>query len=104
MSCGSVASVEKCTQRKRDSPGEYGASCGTCRMVDTSQMVQCDECDMWHHYSCVNVDDSIRDRDWSCNRCVRTSLEEQRRALNDQMEGASRATKEAVATRATKNP
>ncbi|XP_062549474.1 zinc finger protein 853-like [Armigeres subalbatus] len=86
MSNGSVASAEKNSRRKSDAPGEEGASCGTCRRVDTSRMVQCDDCDAWFHYGCVNVDDSIQYHDWSCNGCMRTSLERQRRVLSEQLE------------------
>ncbi|XP_062557257.1 putative uncharacterized protein DDB_G0271606 [Armigeres subalbatus] len=49
-------------------------------------MVQCDECDVWYHYDCGSVDDSVGNRDWSCNGCVRTVLEKQRYALSEQLE------------------
>nr|XP_029709921.1 hepatoma-derived growth factor-related protein 2-like [Aedes albopictus] len=86
MSSRSVAGAGEHTRNKDDSPGGEGESCGTCRRVDNSRMVQCDECDIWFHYDCVNVNDSIRSRDWSCNGCVRTVLEKQRRALSEQLE------------------
>ncbi|XP_055612667.1 uncharacterized protein LOC129759277 [Uranotaenia lowii] len=63
-----------------------GESCGLCRGVDTSRMVQCDECDKWFHYDCVNVDDSIEHKDWSCNSCVRKSLEREKSVLKEQTE------------------
>ncbi|XP_058443868.1 uncharacterized protein LOC131425755 [Malaya genurostris] len=86
MSSGSVASAGKRPQNDDNSPGGEGASCGACRRVDTSRMVQCDECDVWFHYDCVDVDDHIGDRDWSCNRCMRKSLEKQQRILREQFE------------------
>ncbi|XP_062535271.1 uncharacterized protein LOC134204461 [Armigeres subalbatus] len=88
MSSGNVAGAGMRSNNKSESPGE-GASCGVCRRIDldctNGRMVQCDECDVWFHYDCVNVNDSIRDYEWSCNGCVRTSLDKQRRALSDQM-------------------
>lgn len=32
-------------------------------------MVQCDDCDGWHHYSCVGVDDRIAKIQWRCVKC-----------------------------------
>ncbi|XP_058839467.1 uncharacterized protein LOC131694941 [Topomyia yanbarensis] len=94
MSSGSVASAGKRTQEKSDSPGDEGAGCGTCRRLDYSRMVQCDDCDVWFHYECVNVEDSIRDRDWSCNGCIRKSLEQERRGLREQLEHLEREQKQ----------
>ncbi|XP_053686561.1 uncharacterized protein LOC128736105 [Sabethes cyaneus] len=86
MSTGSEASAGNLSQKNEsDSPGNEGASCGACRQVDNSRMVQCDECDEWYHYDCVNVNDSIQDKDWSCNGCVRTSLEKERASLRIQL-------------------
>lgn len=87
MSSRSVASDENRSRgvEGSDSSGKEGASCGVCRQADNSRMVQCDVCDMWYHYDCVNVDDSIRDKDWSCNKCVRISLEKQKSLLNEQL-------------------
>ncbi|XP_062713237.1 uncharacterized protein LOC134290188 [Aedes albopictus] len=86
MSSGSVAGAG---MTKSGSPGE-GVGCGVCRRGDedctNSRMVQCDECNVWFHYDCVNVNDSIRDYDWSCNGCVRTTLDKQRQTLSEQME------------------
>lgn len=58
---------------KTSSPGETGASCGACHNLDHSRMVQCDDCDTWFHYECVNVTDSIQHKDWSCMQCLNTS-------------------------------
>lgn len=86
MSSGSVAGAGV---KESGSPGE-GVNCGVCRRTDkdctNGRMVQCDECDEWFHYDCVNVNDSIRNSDWSCNECVRTSLDKQRRAISEQMQ------------------
>ncbi|XP_053691312.1 uncharacterized protein LOC128739837 [Sabethes cyaneus] len=44
-----------------------------CVLCDNSDehddMVACDSCQMWHHYSCVNVSASVRDREWYCPTC-----------------------------------
>ncbi|XP_055615272.1 uncharacterized protein LOC129761561 [Toxorhynchites rutilus septentrionalis] len=44
-------------------------SCGLCQLPDDSHMVACDECGRWYHFVCVGVDESVQDRDWSCERC-----------------------------------
>ncbi|XP_055605041.1 uncharacterized protein LOC129753269 [Uranotaenia lowii] len=69
-----------------DKNGSEGASCGICRRVDTSRMVQCDVCDTWFHYECVDEDDSIENRDWSCNKCLRKELEKEREVLMGERE------------------
>ncbi|XP_062541849.1 uncharacterized protein LOC134209841 [Armigeres subalbatus] len=32
-------------------------------------MVQCDTCQSWAHFSCVGVTAAIKDSDWSCDKC-----------------------------------
>lgn len=39
-------------------------SCQLCDNVDTMEMVQCDYCDRWYHFTC-----EVADRNWSCERC-----------------------------------
>ncbi|XP_065088896.1 uncharacterized protein LOC135710301, partial [Ochlerotatus camptorhynchus] len=43
--------------------------CGECHKLEYTRMVQCDECDVWYHYECVNVTDGIEHVDWSCKNC-----------------------------------
>ncbi|XP_055605031.1 uncharacterized protein LOC129753258 [Uranotaenia lowii] len=64
-----------------NSPGSEGASCGTCRRPDTNRMVQCDQCDVWYHYECAGVDESVANRDWICVKCERKSLLKERVSL-----------------------
>ncbi|XP_055538877.1 uncharacterized protein LOC129726192 isoform X1 [Wyeomyia smithii] len=45
-------------------------SCPLCRFPDNSQMVSCDECRQWYHFSCVGVTEAIADHDWSCQDCL----------------------------------
>ncbi|XP_065087100.1 uncharacterized protein LOC135708850 [Ochlerotatus camptorhynchus] len=33
-------------------------------------MVQCDDCKLWVHFRCAEVDESIRDKPWSCPQCM----------------------------------
>ncbi|XP_055914878.1 uncharacterized protein LOC129948078 [Eupeodes corollae] len=52
-------------------------SCQSCNDADNSQMVQCDECDGWHHFKCVGVNASIEDKDWKCKECHQKDLDNQ---------------------------
>ncbi|XP_062704409.1 uncharacterized protein LOC109433030 [Aedes albopictus] len=46
-----------------------GYTCKTCRGTETDDMVQCDQCDGWHHFHCVGVSDEVVDQSWSCANC-----------------------------------
>ncbi|XP_062705726.1 uncharacterized protein LOC134287612 [Aedes albopictus] len=62
-------------------------TCKTCQGPDTEDMVQCDRCDGWYHFSCVGVSEEVADKSWSCTNCVtanwiqrtKTALEESAR-------------------------
>ncbi|XP_058827023.1 uncharacterized protein LOC131687005 [Topomyia yanbarensis] len=43
--------------------------CQSCDEPDTSRMVQCDTCDLGHHFSCVEVSAGIADVSWICPMC-----------------------------------
>ncbi|XP_062703688.1 uncharacterized protein LOC134286131 [Aedes albopictus] len=46
-------------------------NCSACDNPDADRnYVQCDTCDSWWHFSCVNVTESISDRSWICHNCV----------------------------------
>ncbi|XP_062704517.1 uncharacterized protein LOC134286848 [Aedes albopictus] len=47
-----------------------GETCKTCRGPDNEEMVQCDRCDGWYHFSCVGVSEEVADKSWSCTNCV----------------------------------
>ncbi|XP_065085176.1 eukaryotic translation initiation factor 5B [Ochlerotatus camptorhynchus] len=32
-------------------------------------MVQCDKCELWAHYSCTGVTDEVKEQDWRCIKC-----------------------------------
>ncbi|XP_062700012.1 uncharacterized protein LOC115258713 [Aedes albopictus] len=55
--------------------------CELCNERDTSSMVQCDGCDLWYHFSCVEVTSGIANRSWVCPACsvpdTRPAIEEQ---------------------------
>ncbi|XP_053699354.1 uncharacterized protein LOC128746327 [Sabethes cyaneus] len=49
-------------------------NCAACNNPDTdNNYVQCDACNSWWHFSCVNVSDSVRDRAWMCSNCMETA-------------------------------
>ena len=44
-----------------------------CKRPDSFEdMVSCDGCDRWWHYSCANVKSVSEDSDWYCNSCLET--------------------------------
>ncbi|XP_055523175.1 uncharacterized protein LOC129717331 [Wyeomyia smithii] len=45
------------------------SSCIMCQEIDTTDMVQCDVCDQWAHFSCAGVTRKIKDYPWSCLKC-----------------------------------
>lgn len=48
-------------------------SCKLCKNADTEQMVQCDLCDQWFHFECVNVTKEISNVPWTCETCKSAS-------------------------------
>lgn len=51
--------------------------CEMCNERDTSSMVQCDGCDLWYHFSCVEVTSGIAERSWICPACVESEADAQ---------------------------
>ena len=45
-------------------------SCRKCSSPDNEQMVQCDDCDLWYHFVCVNVTQDVENHPWSCPTCL----------------------------------
>lgn len=58
---------------KESSELEY--NCQICPAADTIYMVQCDVCDLWYHFQCVGVDESIGASTvpWKCQKCSNAS-------------------------------
>ncbi|XP_062703570.1 uncharacterized protein LOC134286025 [Aedes albopictus] len=47
------------------------SSCAACQRPDSAEdMVQCDHCDNWKHYSCAGVDESVARRSFVCGDCT----------------------------------
>ncbi|XP_062533441.1 GRB10-interacting GYF protein 2-like [Armigeres subalbatus] len=45
-------------------------NCASCSRPDEhDDMVACDACHNWHHYSCVQVDAMVQDQAWKCASC-----------------------------------
>ncbi|XP_055590061.1 uncharacterized protein LOC129742214 [Uranotaenia lowii] len=47
-----------------------GFNCQICSECDDDRMVLCDDCSLWHHFSCVGVDENIENLPWSCDQCT----------------------------------
>lgn len=47
-----------------------GFNCRSCNEHDAvDAMVACDACCNWHHFKCVGVDHTVKDRRWVCKEC-----------------------------------
>lgn len=45
-------------------------NCHSCNEHDVmDSMVACDNCGDWHHFKCVGVDNTVKDRNWICKKC-----------------------------------
>ncbi|XP_062700682.1 uncharacterized protein LOC134284974 [Aedes albopictus] len=47
--------------------------CKVCKDDDNTRMVQCDKCDDWYHFECVEVSQGVADRDWHCPSCLQAA-------------------------------
>ncbi|XP_062713284.1 uncharacterized protein LOC134290229 [Aedes albopictus] len=59
------------------SPDKTGFNCAACDRPDDeeSQMVFCDHCQRWYHFSCVGVSADVKDVSWCCQKCVGSESE-----------------------------
>ncbi|XP_055603799.1 uncharacterized protein LOC129752034 [Uranotaenia lowii] len=48
--------------------------CPTCGGLDTDAMVQCDDCDRWHHFKCAGVTEAVADISWRCTSCENSKI------------------------------
>ncbi|XP_062701926.1 uncharacterized protein LOC134285359 isoform X2 [Aedes albopictus] len=48
--------------------------CEMCNDRDNSKMVQCDSCDLWYHFACVEVTGGIANQSWSCPMCSENEI------------------------------
>ncbi|XP_055622051.1 uncharacterized protein LOC129765665 [Toxorhynchites rutilus septentrionalis] len=71
----SSASKNVDQKKKKGKTPMLSQACATSACVGCSQpesaedMVQCDSCDAWWHYTCAKVDASIKDKTWRCIKC-----------------------------------
>ncbi|XP_055632429.1 uncharacterized protein LOC129772923 [Toxorhynchites rutilus septentrionalis] len=55
-------------QNENDS--QVQRNCALCvESDDYDDMVACDSCQLWHHYSCAKVSPNVKDRKWNCPTC-----------------------------------
>lgn len=46
------------------------SNCTKCDLPDSAEnMVACDGCGSWYHYSCAEVDESVAELPWKCESC-----------------------------------
>lgn len=67
---------------------ERPSSCQLCDRPDTGEMVQCDNCNLWHQYQCAGVDDEVNNVSWSCEKCIIVS-----QAIAERSQHSSRRSK-----------
>ncbi|XP_062711063.1 uncharacterized protein LOC134289083 [Aedes albopictus] len=59
---------------RRARPNRY-RSCELCADSDNSRMVQCDGCERWFHFTCVEVTEGIAEISWVCPVCPAAQYE-----------------------------
>ncbi|XP_058827380.1 uncharacterized protein LOC131687320 [Topomyia yanbarensis] len=52
------------------------SSCQECDASDNQEMVQCDYCQKWSHFTCAAVTEAVENIDWCCKRCTKMMLEQ----------------------------
>ncbi|XP_062709353.1 uncharacterized protein LOC134288451 [Aedes albopictus] len=53
------------------------SSCAACQRPDSAEdMVQCDHCDVWKHYSCAAVNASVAGRSFVCGDCTAPQIDD----------------------------
>ncbi|XP_062557167.1 uncharacterized protein LOC134222030 [Armigeres subalbatus] len=56
-------------------PNDSASACPECNRPDwADDMVQCEECEEWYHFSCAGVNRSVEHRTWTCNECSPISI------------------------------
>jgi hypothetical protein len=44
--------------------------CGKCNLEALDETVECETCQNWFHFACVEVDSSVDEREWMCEACI----------------------------------
>nr|XP_029722715.1 uncharacterized protein LOC115263652 [Aedes albopictus] len=56
-----------------DAPGSGDLTCMLCEDHESvDDMVQCDNCDQWAHYTCAGVTEAVKESQWVCTKCTNT--------------------------------
>ncbi|XP_058448717.1 uncharacterized protein LOC131428686 [Malaya genurostris] len=80
-------------------------NCRLCKRPDIAEdMVACDACHSWFHYTCANVDTSVKDRDWQCVSCAPKNKSDQAKntgAIKKQLMVPSGTDKKSIAASKT---
>lgn len=65
-------SAQKMSNSTSEAEGSDGYKCAGCDRPDTADdIVQCDKCTAWWHFSCAKVDASVANRtNWICVKCL----------------------------------
>ncbi|XP_058464118.1 uncharacterized protein LOC131438258 [Malaya genurostris] len=71
---------------EKDSEVLMGSNCALCDEPDSSNMVQCDRCDSWYHFICVDVTGGISEKDWICGKCEEAELLDKKRTVENSAE------------------
>lgn len=68
-------------------------TCAGCDRPDTADdIVQCDKCTAWWHFSCAKVDASVADHsNWICTKCLPSPMRPPRSISNQTMSSNRRA-------------
>lgn len=61
------------------------SNCAKCMAPDNEEMVQCDGCDHWYHYACVNVGPEVQESHvgFSCQKCKDEQIRRNREIAAD---------------------
>lgn len=60
---------------------ELKSSCAQCDEPDEGQMILCDWCERWYHFSCVKMKSSPKSELWKCPRCMNKDTQSENEEL-----------------------
>lgn len=65
------------------------SSCAQCDEPDEGQMVLCDWCENWYHFSCVNLKGAPKSKLWKCPNCKQSDRQSKNRQNSPIIQSAS---------------